>query len=501
MADSQLLQKFIEIMQTGIPPAFFMNKPFDIKNWAEKLFKDIEDKRSGVTALSRSQAQQLGQAILQFSSVKHESRLNCFYRLIGLPNELNISITDNSALLDDSGNTLNSSDDLSKKLLQREFEQLQLTFTQFLQSNSLQDLNTQLDATQIREEKLIAQLFDPNYIDSNRLFPILQYSQIQNIVESRYKIAPSFASMEERYINGILSSPPFLESVITIRLLPQSGGTTINSQGAVEDIILNSLAYALAELSKQYQRNQSDAEKMLIDGISKIRDKVSGVNSALVKQANIDANTRENDGIVTELDIRTINMQNQANLYSAIISLLPLDNDIIPVGLQISDVPFESRSIKNNALTSSFVEIINSNLDALQRATAETKKIIVKKKLTQDKLTAEIGSSIGQIGGISLAEIIIIISALFIIDENDLVGLLSTSRYNQIINTSNDNTSTSTASTDSSNQAQKQINIFDILKQFKDTKTDTLSALIAFQNTIKSIYSAFKIQLSNAHIN
>lgn len=502
-ANPQLLQTIITLMNQDSPPAFFLNKQFDIYKWAQALFQDIENKRSSVTAVSKNQAQMLQKFNLQFSAVKHESRLNTLYRLIGLPTEANLLTNPN--LQDASGTTLTNKDDLAKALLNREYEQLVLTFKQFLQANSLADLNTQINSVQAQDQQLIAELFDPNYLQKHtaRLFPIVQYSQIQNVVEAANRIAPPFASTEERYIGEHLMTPPFLESVITIRLLPQSGGSQINTQGAVEDVIIQSLGYALAELGKQYHRNQSEAEKHLLDGIALIRDKIGGVNSAAIKKADLNANARENDGITTSGDIINNYTSTEIDTYEAIISLLPLDNDIIPTGTNISGTPFQSRNIKENALTTSFAEIIKSNLDALQRAQVQSKKVLQKRQLVQDKLTAELGSAIGEIGGISLAEIIIVISALFVLDEQDLVGLISKSRFDQLISASNNNTSASSSGisdTGTANTAQKQINIFDILKQFQSTRTETTAALKILQDTIKKLYDAFVQKLASSHL-
>ena len=504
-ANPPLLQTLLTIMQQDHPPGFFLNKQFDIYKWAQDLFKDIENKRSSITALTRNQVQSLGAQNLKFSNVKHESRINAFYRLLGLPTELDVK---NFKLLDSSGNTITTNDALAKKLLQREYEQLQLTFKQFLQSSSLEELNAKLNSTQEEELQLIAQLFDPNYLQNHtdRLFPIVQSSQIQNVVEPSNRIAPPFASTLERYVGSTLLDPPFLESVITIRLLPQSGGSAINTQGAVEDVILQALGYALAELGKQYHRNQAEAEKHLIDGIATIRSTVSGVNSPAVKKADINANSRENDGITTETDIRSQYTQAQVSLYEAIISLLPLDNDIIPIGTDINGTPFQARNIKTNALTSSFVGIINSNLDALQRSIQENKKVLQKRQLTQDKLNGEINSAIGELGGISLAEIIIVISALFVLDEEDLVGLISKSRFDQLVSATNNNTSASSSgvsSTGQANTAQKQLNIFDVLKQFQTgpkKRTDTTAAVQILQDVVKTIYKSFVDQLAKAHM-
>lgn len=496
-------------MNQDHPPAFFLNKQFDIYKWAQALFQDIENKRSSLTAITRSQAQQLGQNNLQFSAVKHESRINALYRLIGLPTELDLN--DNINLLDANGVIISSKNDLQKKLLDREYEQLRFTFKQFLQSNSLQELNAQIESTQAQDQQLIAELFDPNYLQKHttRLFPVVQYNQIQNVVETTNRIAPAFASTEERYVGALLMQPPFLESVITIRLLPQSGGSQVNTQGAVEDVIIQSLGYALGELAKQYHRNQAEAEKHLLDGIALIREKIGGVSSAAIKKADLNANTRENDGITTADDIRSNYTKTQINLYEAIIGLLPLENDIIPIGTDINGTPFQSRNIKDNALTASFAEIVKSNLDALQRAQQENKKIMQKRQLVQDKLTAELGSAIGEIGGISLAEIIIVIASLFVLNEEDLVGLISKSRFEQLVAASNSNTSASSPNINDAGQAgtaQKQINIFDILKQFQTggngiaKRTETTVAVQKLQDTIKSLYDAFVKQLAQAHM-
>lgn len=507
-ANPQLLNKLITIMQQDHPSGFFLNKQFDIYKWAQALFQDVENKRSSVTALTKSQAQELGKDNLKFSAVKHESRINTLYRLIGLPSETNLD--GNISLLDANGNTISGGGSstynktaLEKSLLQREYEQLRFTFKQFLQSNSLQDLNAQIDSTQAQDQQLIAELFDPNYINTNRLFPVIQYSQIQNVVEPANRIAPPFASTEERYVGQTLMQAPFLESVIAIRLLPQSGGSKINTQGAVEDVILQSLGYALGELARQYHRNQAEAEKHLLDGIAVIRDKVSGISSAAVKKADLNAGKRENDGIITADDIRRNYTQAQINIYEAIISLLPLENDIIPVGTDINGTPLQSRNIKDNALTASFAEIIKSNLDSLQMAQQDSKKVMQKRQLVQDKLTAELGSTIGTIGGISLAEIIIVIASLFVLDEEDLVGLISKSRFDQLIAASNNNTSASSPGvmdTGQANTAKKQINIFDILKQFQNTRTSTTGAVKVLQDVIKKLYDSFVDQLRQAHV-
>lgn len=502
-ANPTLLQTLITIMKKDSPPGYFLNKSFDIYKWAQALFQDVEDKRSSVTAVSKTQAAQLQKYNLQFSSVKHESRINALYRLIGLPSDASLSNSFN--LLNADGSAISNKGDLSKALLNREYEQLLITFKQYLSANSVAELNTQINSVQQQDQQLIAELFDPNYLQKHttRLFPIIQYSQIQNVVEARNRIAPPFASTEERFVDAKLMTPPFLESVITIRLLPQSGGTKINTQGAVEDVVVQALGYALGEIAKQYHRNQADAEKQLLDGIALIREKVAGVNSAAVKKADLNANTRENDNITTAGDIRSAYTETTINTYEAIISLLPLENDIIPIGTDVNGAPFQARNIKENALTATFAEIIKSNLGALERAQQESKKVLQKRQLTQDKLTAELGSAIGQIGGISLAEIVIIIAALFVLDEQDLVGLISKSRFDQLISASNNNTSASSpgiTDTGSAQTAEKQLNIFDILKQFQNTRTETTAAVKILQDVVQTLYKAFVDQLAAAHI-
>ncbi len=507
MVDTTLLQTLITVMKEDGPPAFFLNKQFDVYGFAQKLFKEIEAKRSSVTALTKAQAKAIGPSNLQFSNVKHESRINALYRLIGLPT--NSDLDNNFSLMDEFGNNIANKQDLEKKLLQREYDQLRLTFKAYLSSNSLKDLNTKIDSTQSDVSSLIAQLFDPQNLKKHttRLFPMVQYDKIQNVVESGNRISSSFASNDERYVRGALIPPPFLESVITIRLLQQSGGVKVNTQGAVEDAILQSLGYALSEIAKQYHRNQSEAEKSLIDGIALIRDKVNGVDSAAVKKGELEANTREPDNITTEIDIRSKYTQDQLKLYDAVISLLPTENDVIPIGTSINGTPFQSRNIKENALTNSFLSIVNSNIDAIQRSITNTNKVMQKRQLTQDKLTAELNSIIGDIGSISLAEIIIVLSSLFVLNEQDLVGLLSEARFNQLISATNNNTSTSSSAISSDGNAdsgQKQINIFEQLKKFKSStstpRTSTTKAVLALQTIVKMLYDAFVVQLSTSHI-
>lgn len=501
-ANPKLLQTFLTIMKEDQLPVYFLNKQFDIYEFAKSLYREIEEKRSSVTAITREQANQLKSNNLQFSSTKHESRLNCLYRMLGLPTELNL---DNSfSLSDSSGNNITNRDDLVKVLVQREFEQLLQTVKQFLSANSEQELNTQLNSAQEQVNKIISQLFDPHYLQKHtrRLFPMVQFSQVQNVVELTNRIAPSFASTSERYVNKVLAQPPFLETAISIRLLPQSGGSQINTQGAVEDIILASLARGLKELARRYHENQVEAEKHLIDGIALIRSKVTGVNSSLVKQADLNANTRESNSPQTQADTISKNQNTQNEIYEAAVSLLPTENDIIPTGIQIDDVPFQSRNIKNNALTQSFTTILKVNTDALQRSITESGKVLQKRQLRQDKLTAEVSSIIGEINGVSLAEIVIVLSALFVLDEEDLVGLISQSRFDQLISASNNSTSTFSSAVDSSGQtntAQKQLNIFDILAQFKSNRTNTTTAVKILQDVVKTLYDAFVTELAKAH--
>ena len=81
--------------------------------------------------------------------------------------------------------------------------------------------------------------------------------------------------------------------------------------------------------------------------------------------------------------------------------------------------------------------------------------------------------------------------------------MIPKSRFDQLINASNNNTSTSNSSITTSAEsdtAQKQLNIFDILKQFQSNRTDTTGAVQTLQKIIQSIYDAFVVQLSTSHI-
>lgn len=474
-----------------------LNKQIDGLKIAQTLFQDIEGKRSSATALSRNDANTL-KGNTQLTSIRHESRINTLYRLIGIPSEINLEGGQSINFIDNFGQPITSTAALSKTLLSREFEQLSIYLNNLrVQASSTSDYNKALDQAQAQGLQLIGDLFDPTKIKTTRLFPAIQFSAIAAVVETANRIAPVFASTNEKYLNGKLLPSPFLESVITIRLLPQSGGTAINTTGAVEDVIIASLAYTLVDIARKFNINQSNAEKMIVDGIATIRSAPpTGIsNTALAKSGDANAGERETNSPKVELDIQQQNLQDQITLYGDITALLPLENDVIPTAGNLSGTPITSTNIKDNALTGSFLGLINFNLDAVNRINQQNSATLKKRQLVQDKLTAEIGSIIQNVGGISIAEIIIVLSALFILDEQDLMGLIPLTRFNQITAQTN----TTQTSTNANSTPQRQINIFSVLQQYKESRHNTNLALKNFQDLIQQIYNSFTDLLKKSH--
>lgn len=486
--------KLLQLYKNKLKGSVVFNLQKDTLSMSESLFKQIEERRGRVTTFSPNSTEET-QPVLKVSANKQESRINALYRLIGLPGDTDLSdeAYDKSGvkLINSQGSTLSDVETLRKDLLQREFRQ----FSSFLQVKG--DKEAQVDATEERLRSSLA-LFNPQNIikRKNHLLPPVQLTEINYLTDPSGKIAPLFATKIEKTIDSIMIPGSFLETVLMIRLLPQSGlGDAQENFGAVEELLLDTLAISLKHIVLSYTKNQTAAEKLIVDGIMKIRD-MSNVNNPLHKKGDSQAGSRDPqsspNSAAAKLDK---NSNSLSKIYDSIVSLLPTTKNLA-AAYSSTGANVQVNNIADNALTGPFLDFIKLNNNAVSKIQNETKETLKKRQAVQDNLTAEIMSLLGrpEFGDVSMSDVLIVITALFILDEPDLVGLIPTRRFKQLAQRANNR--------DDSNpmwQILKEYDVDDPGMMTVGTKTNMPLALSRLSSLIVQLYEVFADELSSKY--
>lgn len=391
------------------------NVDFDFENFATSAIATVDEIRA--------------RGISETSSAI-ESRINAFYRALGLP-----SIVSNNNILDkrNTGNIFPSG-----------------TF------GSEVDINKILDTLRIRElafshplgeEEISAVARDNNnsilhnaVLDKGKnirlrgnMLPMFVNGDVAIFPQSK-RVAGAFRTDDEIKSGKIEYKRPLIETIIIMRLKGEGAQNsqkqnTINTDLIKEgDIDFLNTAQSIANIILLTINN---INSVLSDAITKVQDarnNLKGVD-VIPTLANIAEQKpiirRKITTVLGKDEIQKASIRDKDNLKKVTLSLLEY-NDTSKLG------DGAARNIKNSILGSLLVSIINPQE---KNTTTENQEIGEKENKNINILisaTKILDLIFGQFSGISGVDIMIVISALFSIKINNLIGLLNDESKNRL---------------------------------------------------------------------
>lgn len=441
-------------------------KTFNVIEFAIKIMEEIEKVRSfeKVPDLDLEEGTKL----------PTETRLNAFFRLLGMPyflSEITQDGVENLFLNSGFSKTVRS------KIANKTFDNGTINYTNsnnttdklFIilsdRSSRLKAIEQQIGSNEMNEKmekaiqnplKIIPN-FDGEYlpeIDSNRrevfkkLFPIIPSFPIYNkILPLENDIARPFTTSErERKVDrGIILRKPFLEEVIRIRFIEYDsandekdnkteeditgsiknvigeeefkqifGSTTklFSKVNLIETFIIDKFLSAIKNLAREWVNINKQRIRLLREIKPTIAIKTGSARNMFGKRIEISS-----DYSGTIDGEKLIKINRLISRDEAILSLLPVDRN--------SEVRQSSTSnTTNSALQSSFTDLLTYGLERNRDAKKELISSIRKKINALEKVRLRLDLMTGEFSGISLPDIIIVLAALFVVDRTQLLNIL-----------------------------------------------------------------------------
>lgn len=477
---------------------------FDIINFAKNILTEIEKIRAFDKLTDE---------------VPTESRINAFFRLIGLP--MFVSITEkqtNSGLRHMSSGysakrinqNIQNAEEVNGQQIAKQLVDRETSLQKIENSISDAELNKRMALSLIIPIPLIPNIPDndnqiDDYIGSGenkrivykKLFPLIV--QYKSILPKSNEIAAPFTALEDRKINNTTELQiPFIETVIRIRLITAENAITITEKqnedtylsslsnylaeddynkiikdfaalktvNILETFILNKLFISLEQLANKWieiKKKQHLAAKQDIFDIS-IKT-TSSKRNPLGKRVDVSTNlTLRKEG--STVGNRLAWLRKREVEEEAFLSLLPTD-DIINVS--------KTSNTSLSALINEFSELLGYNLAKIRKEIQHNEERIKKNIQLVEQLRLEIDMMTGEFSGLSIPDIVAVIIGLFLIEKKDLISLLD---EETITNMKKDNS---------------------LKNAIKNISITTDNAYTAIQNLEKAVRGVFKVL--NIYIN
>ena len=371
----------------------------DFGDFVAATIKEIDEMRAIETS---------GAKDIEGTSVKpKESRINAFYRMIGLP--AFVKPGEKALMEDNNGNSF------TKFFLQEQIDAIEKRERYAtLDKKTENDIYTELKRNKISLEASLTER------TSGTLFPM--------IVDGSLEIAPTNRRIAKPFlVEKTELKRPLIEFIALLRL---------NDKGIINDILYNDIKEHFKKLGvedKDLKLNVAEYRILneLAESLLNMKEIISETVKQLSKesvelrteykpknstsQAQPEAVGSDGTGSIEKLENEQLQ---EKNIAESIYSTLDYDDSITNLS--------GTRNLKNAALASHFLSMISQKIRSVDQKLNETQRIKEKKEERKKSLNRNVDFILGSFSGISGLDIMIIVTALFIIDIKDLLGLLNT---------------------------------------------------------------------------
>jgi hypothetical protein len=437
----------------------------DIAKFARDVMSEVDGVRSYLPAV--------GDDSQQADNRPTESRVNAFFRLIGLPMVVSISPMDEKdksatkasqqtltpgfamgdeppGIIEDSGDAklpdpvTGNETPLSDLLADRE--------------EMLLDLERKIGTPEI-DQRRVDSFYNPLALaldvgTSKRVSPfVVSY---RRIYPAQNELSKPFLADPEDGRTPLDSSPirrPFVETVVRIRVNALEGGNQQQQDylagararmrqlsstaadalpteaSAYEAFIIDQMLGSINQFADAWVKLQRRRERIATDESIVLKPKTSSAKAnPFGKQGNVATTvefTNTSNTGQPNLGRRIADLNRSIAVDEALISLLPTQDLASLAGDEV-------KNVMPNALTNPFVAMLRQPIDWQRKKLAEVNTQVDAIAQQADRLRLELEAMTGEFSGLSLPDVAFTILALFLIDKDNLFGLLDQSTKDQM---------------------------------------------------------------------
>lgn len=441
---------------------------FDIVKFAKDIMSEVEGIRS-YRAVFNDDTQLTDQRPV-------ESRVNAFFRLVGLPMFVSVS--------KDNDKSKSSGGDSAQMVMTPGFQQGGFVdgIVADSKSTQLKDASGQEASAQsllqAREQKLLEReqkigtaamntrmatafyrpmelALDANTSDSNKseIFKRVSPFAVSYIpvYPEQNELSKPFLADPEQGRPPPSSTPikrPFIETAIRIRMVSLDGGNQqqqdylsdtrtrveqLSSTAAgllpaeasmFEAFVIDLMLGSLDQFADRWVMLQNRRERLSKDVTIAMKPKTSSSQqSPFGKRGNVAVALSLKDNTATGQRLAALNRG--IAVSEAMIGLLPTDD--------VTDLSGnKAHNVTPNALTNAFVSVLRQPLEQQKKKLDELNNQIAAMTQQADRLRLELEMMTGEFTGLSLPDVVFTILGLFLVDREDLIAMLDSSTKDQM---------------------------------------------------------------------
>lgn len=387
------------------------------------------------------QVDQIRSLGLDSTSTIVESRINAFYRLLGLPSAIRYSEIKNDDNEDPITDGLNTGNGFKGSVLgitrsnQYIFANRARGFMQPVTQKEAQSfLNFNKSALSSGTKGFNEQGARRRGI----LFPMIVNGELPIFPQER-RVASPFSSKREAEVDGIQYKRPFLETIIALRLKGDGVYSSELQQQINEsfpDVDTSNLHLIQAQLLLSLKRAINSAVEELASVSAEINRVSKQLSAYSVPTAGLVAETLVpfsdmSPGVGT-VEQRANRLSAEESLRAAMLTIFEYDDSFLGSA---------ARNLRDNGLTSSLLSAVSSQASTDGRNTVqnqevknknETEREREKAKQNARKVFRKLELLLGTFGGLSGVDVLVIMTAMVQLDINDLLGLLNEESKNSL---------------------------------------------------------------------
>lgn len=390
------------------------NQNFDFETFASNAIKQVDEIRStgGITIG--------GKAVVQ------ESRINAFYRLLGLPAIIRYNeIKDSSERSETNTDPLNTGNNFKSEVMGATPQERQLFAIRnrgAIKPVTSEEAKAFMNANQAKLSHGILPFEDNLSRKRGLLFPMFVDGEAQIFPQEKRVASPFSVDDGDAVVDGVRYRIPFLEILIALRLK----GDGVYSE-AVQESINNLFPGVDTSNLNLIEGKLIDALQLALNSIIEIAHKtIKSINQSANRFSapaippgglNLDElitfSTEDSSAGKGTSEQRQGQLDSQERINSALLTIVEYDNS------------FNSNAVKNvkeGGLTGSLLGAINGESEEEKK---ESERESEKAKQTTRKAFRSLESLLGTFGGLSGVDVVVIMLAMMRVSKNDLYGLLN----------------------------------------------------------------------------
>lgn len=358
------------------------------------------------------------------SQTQIESRINAFYRALGLP----VVIAQNSQSPDKNNGNLFSQNVLKYSNYSDDFNIRKVFFTAI-------PTQKEIDSFLLFNSNHLSDSIKPatqaGFRSRGLLFPMVVDGEIP-VFPQKNRMGDAFSTDAELQVGTVKYNRPLIEMIVLMRLKLQ-GVQNQTSQGKVASDFgsSQSLNAFLPIITGALEGTIDGLDDLLYD-IVKRANKVKSQTG--INLTPIVSNIAQQS---LPLNQQPANMIGKLDMIKTAQSQILANNQAIMTTLEFDDTFSETstRNVKNALLASNLLSVISSGVSdqsKIKKDIADNDRKLEKGVLEAKSIFRTLDLLLGTFSGISGTDIIVVLTALFEIDLNFLLGLLNDTALNNL---------------------------------------------------------------------